>query len=193
MNLEISNKTLLATILFGCSVSFATTFVSIVDSKSSGGIAIIEETAEIGTIVLWGDNNPPEGWLILNGQSTAGYPDLVELYGANIPDYSGAFIRGYGNGSAPLGVVQQDSVLEHNHSATFSGNPLPAHTHSYYRWTGAKEEEGHAGVMAKAQFSTYTSTAVSAGTPSGTVNVAHSGGVETRPTNISFNYIIKGE
>lgn len=36
-----------------------------------------------------------------------------------------------------------------------------------------------------------STTSDSAGTPTGTVTVSHSGGLETRPENVAFNYIIK--
>lgn len=193
MDLKFTNKVFALSIMLSGGLALASGFVSIVDAKSSGGIAIIKESAEVGSIVLWGNNNPPEGWLILNGQKTTGYPELIDMFGDNLPNYNGLFIKGYGNGSGSFGVTQSDSYLTHNHTASFSGNALPPHTHSYYRWTGATEEYGNAGTMAKKAWGNYTSSSVSAGTPSGTVNINSSGNVETRPVNISFNYIIKGE
>lgn len=191
MNLEISNKTLLATILFGCSVSFATTFVSIVDAQSSGGIAIIEETAEIGTIVLWGDNNPPEGWLILNGQSTAMYPELSTIFGSNLPDMRGQFARNSGGNAAALGVIQNSDIKSHTHSASFSGNALPPHSHTYSAYNGSTKDGGSGGHGADNKRETKASSSVSGGTPTGTVTLTATGSGETRPNNVALLYIVK--
>jgi hypothetical protein len=79
----------------------------------------------VGTIIIWGAaNNPANGtWLDCNGQSTAAYPELAAIYGANVPDYRGTFLRGYGSitvshgtygtathTSGALGAVQGDTI-----------------------------------------------------------------------------------
>lgn len=65
---------------------------------------------------------PAQGtWLECNGQSTAAYPALAAIVGANVPDYQGVFLRGYGSqtsthygtithSSATLGVLQGDTI-----------------------------------------------------------------------------------
>jgi hypothetical protein len=60
----------------------------------------------IGTIIIWGaENNPADGtWLDCDGQSTASYPELAAIYGTNIPDYRGMFLRGYGSTTINYGT-----------------------------------------------------------------------------------------
>ena len=43
---------------------------------------------------------PPIGWLAMNGQviNATKYPILASIYGANLPDLRGMFIRGWDNG-----------------------------------------------------------------------------------------------
>lgn len=65
---------------------------------------------------------PTEGtWLECNGQSTAAYPVLAAIIGANVPDYRGIFLRGWGSqisnhygtvthSSAILGELQGDAI-----------------------------------------------------------------------------------
>lgn len=55
----------------------------------------------VGSPVPWPTNNPPSGWLICNGQSfnTAAYPELAKAYPTGVlPDLRGVFIRGNDNG-----------------------------------------------------------------------------------------------
>ena len=78
----------------------------------------------IGTILAWPSNMLPKDggvWLLCNGQSTAGYPQLSAIVGSNVPDYRGVFLRGYGSqtsthygtvthSSAALGELQGDAI-----------------------------------------------------------------------------------
>ena len=78
----------------------------------------------IGTILAWPSHTlPADGgiWLLCNGQSTAGYPQLSAIVGSNVPDYRGVFLRGYGSqtsthygtvthSSAALGELQGDAI-----------------------------------------------------------------------------------
>jgi len=78
----------------------------------------------IGTILPWPSHTlPADGgvWLLCNGQSTAGYPQLSAIVGSNVPDYRGVFLRGYGSqtsthygtvthSSADLGELQGDAI-----------------------------------------------------------------------------------
>ena len=45
---------------------------------------------------------PPTGWLVMDGQviNATKYPILASIYGANLPDLRGMFIRGWDNGIA---------------------------------------------------------------------------------------------
>ena len=78
----------------------------------------------IGTILAWPSHTLPADdgvWLLCNGQSTAGYPQLSAIVGNNVPDYRGVFLRGYGSqtsthygtvthSSAALGELQGDAI-----------------------------------------------------------------------------------
>ena len=78
----------------------------------------------IGTILPWPSHTLPKDggvWLLCNGQSTAGYPQLSAIVGSNVPDYRGVFLRGYGSqtsmhygtvthSSAALGELQGDAI-----------------------------------------------------------------------------------
>jgi len=90
----------------------------------------------IGMIAIWGTNKPlPDNtWLECNGQAIpAGieYEEIRQIYGSNLPDYRGMFLRGYGkeiahtqnngtnNGvtttyhsSGEIGAPQGDSIRE---------------------------------------------------------------------------------
>lgn len=105
-------------------------YVTIVDSKSNGGISITNETiidtTPIGSIILWGTPNIPSGWIELNGGSTAGYSELASLYGSNVPDMRGQVARGWDNGKGidsgrSLLSYQADDIKAHNHDI-ISGN-----------------------------------------------------------------------
>jgi hypothetical protein len=89
----------------------------------------------VGSVIPWPVSSDPadaDKWLDCNGQTitAAAYPELFALVGANVPDYRGLFLRGYGsrthsqlNGSAvgvtatthasgALGAVQGDATRE---------------------------------------------------------------------------------
>jgi hypothetical protein len=95
---EINGKSLAAAILLSAGLAFGN-FVSVIDSDSVGGIIVAEESTVVGTIALWAKETPPEGWLELNGQSTSEYPKLQALFGDNIPDLRGQFVRAWDNGA----------------------------------------------------------------------------------------------
>jgi hypothetical protein len=103
-----------------------------VQAKGAGGVPV-------GTVVAWPVASQPEdaeNWLECNGQSTAGYPELAAVVGANVPNYRGMFLRGYGsqtfaqyNGnnvgytnttytSAALGITQGDAIRSYNSGAS---------------------------------------------------------------------------
>lgn len=111
----------------------------------------------VGTIIAWPSGTLPGGldagkWLICNGQSTVGYPDLALVVGATVPDYRGYFLRGLGGNSAALGVAQGDAIRNitgtfgeasqgywwspagafYQTGATYYGNGADAIPNSYY-------------------------------------------------------------
>jgi len=102
----------------------------------------------IGIIAIWGTDKalPDNTWLECNGQAIPNgveYEEIRGIYGANLPDYRGVFLRGYGsishtknNGSTigstatthasgAIGAVQGDAVRN------VSGSFLPGNTRSH--------------------------------------------------------------
>lgn len=125
-------------------------------------------TIPAGTIVMWGTSVPPAGWLEMNGQSTAGYSSLIALFGTNLPDLRGEFVRGWDNGRGvdtgrSIKSQQAQDIQPHTHSYT-----APATTASTVKGTAA-------GLLPGTQAATTGST----------------GTAETRPRNVALMYIIK--
>lgn len=115
---------------------------------------------------------PPSGFLLMDGQAItqAQYPNLYGLYGANLPDLRGAFIRGWDNGK---GRDTGRSIL------SYQEDDFKSHTHNL-----ARAENWGVGDL--------TDRVTTANGNSGSANaVGNTGGGETRPKNIAFNYIVK--
>lgn len=71
----------------------------------------------VGTLAYWPLSTPPAGWLEADGSAIdqALYPDLYDVFGANLPDLRGEFIRGWDHGrgvdsSRVLGSSQGDAI-----------------------------------------------------------------------------------
>lgn len=126
-------------------------------------------TIPAGIIGLWGTSVPPAGWLEMNGQSTAGYPSLIALYGTNLPDLRGEFVRGWDNGR---GVDTGRSIKSQQ------TQDIQPHTHSY-TVTGSVNSSGQGGTGSGLIPTSSSSTTGSAGS------------VETRPRNVALMFIIK--
>ena len=154
---------------------------------SAGGIAPLDETGKVALQYLpdlvpilfapipYPKATPPEGFLLMNGQSItqAQYPILFSLYGSNLPDMRGMFIRGWDNGRGydsgrSLLSGQWDSFQAHSHNivniAGSDGLPDTGVTVGEYVGDASLND-------------TYRTTTI--------------GGPETRPKNIAFNYIVK--
>ncbi|WP_338805003.1 phage tail protein [Xenorhabdus griffiniae] len=75
----------------------------------------------VGVPVPWPTENPPEGWLICNGDSfdKAKYPKLAFAYPSGVlPDLRGEFIRGLDNGR---GADPGRKLLSHQEGTIISG------------------------------------------------------------------------
>ncbi|MCA5919226.1 phage tail protein [Pectobacterium brasiliense] len=115
----------------------------------------------------------PAGWLKCNGQKfdTAQYPVLASRYPSGfLPDLRGEFVRGWDDGrGADVGrglmSSQADELRSHTH-----GN-VPKYM------TGGDSDRGNAG------FSWFSVDDIGI--------TAATGGTETRPRNIAFNYIVR--
>lgn len=122
-----------------------------------------------GQIVMWGTSIVPSGWLECNGQSTAGYPNLIALFGTNLPDLRGEFVRGWDNGRG----VDVDRVL-----LSAQAQSIQPHTHSY-TITNSTSSSGQGGAGTGSIPSQAGATTGSTGT------------AETRPRNVALMFIVK--
>ena len=148
----------------------------------------------VGSCMMWPGQNAPSGWVEADGRTTSGMPSqIVTLYGANLPDMRGEFIRGWDNGKGTdsgrsILSTQTEEIGRHTHPASFSGNTMPPHSHNY----NANVTDRGSGSRDTLTQGTTATTAVSAGTPTGTVTVSQNGsaGDENRPRNIAWMFII---
>lgn len=147
----------------------------------------------VGVPVPWPLAAAPAGWLKCNGATFAAaqYPKLALAYPAlKLPDLRGEFIRGWDDGR---GVNPSQSLLG------WAAGMLEKHRHyvvsnSDYEQT----DEWDIGVIVK---STYVQgKGVDAGSPGSLIasptlhtkgRIGNTGGAETRPRSIAFNYIVR--
>ena len=161
----------------------------------SSGIPIVNVGVPIGTIQMWLVDNPPPGWLILNGQTfNAGqYPELAQVLGnTTLPDFRGAFLRGaglngngsWGDANRAVGSWQEDTTRLPRHNA-FTTSNTGAHTHGQgFRYDGNSWKRGDPG----GGYYGYHGNTTSAGSHTHTIG---GGDTETRPKNFAVHYIIK--
>lgn len=154
----------------------------------------------IGGIIVWGSDKPlPDNtWLECNGQAIPSgleYKEIRQIYGSNLPDYRGVFLRGYGsitysqnNGSrvgitatthssGALGYIQGDSIR----NATGQSGATIGGGHSGIIYTkGVPEVYWIASAHTLGTYSTYIDF-------SRVLPTAN----EIRPINKAVRYIIK--
>lgn len=137
--------------------------------------AIAFSAYPVGAPIPWPTAVPPSGFLVLNGQSfsTVTYPKLALAYpSGSLPDLRAEFIRGWDNGRGidagrALLSSQADSIGPHIHNVKSAQGLISAGSSNYLLPTGS-----------------------SIGTLSPTSNNEPLG-VETRPRNIPFSYIVR--
>ena len=127
-------------------------------------------TGPTGSIIMWGTSTLPEGYIECNGQSTASFPALAALYGSNVPDLRGEFVRGWDNGKGTdtgraLLSTQDDEFESHSHF--YGANTVG---------TGGSGRQVPYSITPNGNWRTGTTS---------------TGGTETRPRNIALMYIIK--
>lgn len=189
MDIKFNGKALIASLALLSSLS-STLFIKASDIKTSTGSEVIENNLPIGAIVVWGGQTIPDGWAEMNGQ-TVSSSEVTAIFGGALPDLRGRFVRGHGGNSDAMGVVQLESIKSHNHTASFVGNPLPGHSHSYTSYKGESKDGGSGGHGADNHTTTRTTSSVSGGTPTGSVSISNYGSTETVPNNVAMKYIIK--
>ena len=83
-------------------------------------------------------------WVEARGQSTSGMPQaVIDIFGSSLPDMRGEYVRVFDNGRGvdsgrSILSSQNQQLIQHNHSATFTGSAVSGHTHS----RGTMEIEG---------------------------------------------------
>ena len=121
-----------------------------------------------GVIVMWPLDSVPSGWLACAGQSTSGYTALAAIFGSNLPDLRGEFIRGW-DGSPARSVDPGRGLL------SWQAGDIQSHAHTY----GGIQAQGYAdGNLIYAA-------------DGDVANTGYTGGTETRPRNIALNFIVK--
>ncbi|HCN3155665.1 TPA: tail fiber protein [Escherichia coli] len=135
----------------------------------------------VGVPIPWPSATPPTGWLKCNGAAftASQYPKLAQAYPAlRLPDLRGEFIRGWDDGRG----VDQGRTLLSNQSDAFA-----SHNH-YIRTTSSVTSSTDDGDPARGQIRGSVNTAGGVGSDK---SIGMSGGSETRPRNIAFNYIVR--
>ncbi|KZH03722.1 phage tail protein [Escherichia coli] len=148
----------------------------------------------VGVPVPWPSVTPPTGWLKCNGAafSAEEYPELAKAYPTNkLPDLRGEFIRGWDDGRG----IDAGRVL-----LSIQAGMLEKHRHPVVANDGydSKEEWELAAIFRRAYTQGKGLDGTSAGgtlIPSPTLHtrgsIGNTGGSETRPRNIAFNYIVR--
>ncbi|KXQ89340.1 phage tail protein, partial [Escherichia coli] len=148
----------------------------------------------VGVPVPWPSATPPTGWLKCNGAafSAEEYPELAKAYPTNkLPDLRGEFIRGWDDGRG----IDAGRVL-----LSIQTGMLEKHRHPVVANDGydSKEVWELAAIFRRAYTQGKGLDGASAGgtlIPSPTLHtrgsVGNTGGSETRPRNIAFNFIVR--
>lgn len=145
----------------------------------------------VGVPVPWPSATPPTGWLKCNGAafSAEEYPELAKAYPTNkLPDLRGEFIRGWDDGRGVdsgrgLLSLQSSQNLSHSHDdlGSMGGSAVGVHgTTSVYAKKYYGSNEGYQTRPAGGW----------SGSASGLTSL-ESGGNESRPRNVAFNYIVR--
>ncbi|HBE5529449.1 TPA: phage tail protein [Escherichia coli] len=148
----------------------------------------------VGVPVPWPSATPPTGWLKCNGAafSAEEYPKLAKVYPTNkLPDLRGEFIRGWDDGR---GIDAGRALL------SLQAGMLEKHRHIVVANDGydTKDEWELATIFKKTYTQGWGLDATNTGgslIPSPTLHsrgsIGNTGGNETRPRNIAFNFIVR--
>ncbi len=167
----------------------------------------------VGVPVPWPSATPPTGWLKCNGAafSAEEYPELAKAYPTNkLPDLRGEFIRGWDDGR---GVDAGRALL------SLQDDSFEAHRHESFFYAGISRDEIPLKNLPSSDEMLTLSSTTNALSPDG-IDATNSlignddyncliegnknnkrtatglstsivGAAETRPRNISFNYIVR--
>ncbi|EGO4162575.1 tail fiber protein [Escherichia coli] len=157
----------------------------------------------VGVPVPWPLETPPTGWLKCNGAafSSEKYPNLAKVYPTlKLPDLRGEFIRGWDDGR---GIDSGRSILseqgyateDHAHGLPSKSTVATDRSINFY-FDEAWATSGNTGVIRWGNTSDAGLPAPNYGTfKTYKQSVANLGtaGLETRPRNIAFNYIVRAD
>ncbi|HDK7255656.1 TPA: tail fiber protein [Cronobacter sakazakii] len=137
----------------------------------------------VGVPVPWPSATPPTGWLKCNGApfTAAQYPKLAQAYPElKVPDLRGEFIRGWDDGR---GVDAGRNLL------SAQGHAYQSHSHRLLMSAGSAGSGNVIGIDSSLN-GTLTHNINQPG--GGQLRaIEDTGGAETRPRNIAFNYIVR--
>ena len=157
----------------------------------------------VGVPIPWPSATPPTGWLKCNGAafSSEKYPNLAKVYPTlKLPDLRGEFIRGWDDGR---GIDSGRSILseqgyateDHAHGLPSKSTVATDRSINFY-FDEALATSGNTGVIRWGNTSDAGLPAPNYGTfKTYKQSVANLGtaGLETRPRNIAFNYIVRAD
>jgi microcystin-dependent protein len=140
--------------------SASTTYLTQTSASSAYADKSLEATVAAlsvtptGAILMYGASAAPTGWLLCDGQSTAGYPALAAVVGANVPDLRGRAPIGYGQGS---GLTNRTTIgaTTGSETHTLTVNQIPDHNHNGYIFGSGS---GNTGLGATTIANTNTTT-----------------------------------
>ncbi|WP_114986310.1 phage tail protein [Pragia fontium] len=137
----------------------------------------------VGVPIPWPSAIPPKGWLKCNGAvfTAAQYPKLAQAYPLlKLPDLRGEFIRGWDDGRGidngrTIISAQYDEFKSHKHRFI---NEYGTPSENFIAYTDQNNERLEVSNQLGARAHTY-------------IGMENTGGSETRPRNIAFNYIVR--
>lgn len=144
----------------------------------------------VGVPIPWPTAIPPEGWLKCNGASfiSSQYPKLAQVYPSlKLPDLRSEFIRGWDDGRGvdagrQVLTSQTDAMQPIIGSIGYGTNGM--FTYADGAFSGINRESGDGVVTQATSISQYKQAHLDSSTVTRTA-------AETRPRNISFNYIVR--
>lgn len=167
--------------------------------------AIANAEVPVGTIVMWGNATPPDGWLELKGQilRDSEHPILYGLFGIRLPDMRGEFVRGWASNTA---TKQKDKGRLINSYQGFNVQSLGVAYYNYTndtnyvwaaqtrteKWTACKAEKDKCGdsIWSSTDQQEWGMPVVNGSSltrPQDTKDF----GSETRPRNVALMFIVK--
>lgn len=168
--------------------------------QNSGGLKYIDLASPPGVVVAYAGNTIPVGWLLCNGATIKReeyrrlFDQIREIYGKGdgvstfqLPDYQGRFLRGLDvegknvkeEKGRTVGMYQEDAFKTHTHkydTATAKNGP---------KWPDISQQGGQ-------DDGSWRNPTVRADTSKAIVEDDKDvNGSETRPKNMTVNWIIK--